>query len=642
MSEELEVKEITELNEVSFTDESLVLAYTEDEGVGKATFANAKAAIGAEISIEQTKAGTTPSAENELTATIRNGGSTETKKFVIKNGTGLSEAEQTESTDENGLRSNSVSLKSSDPTLVNDVEFTVKDGIGIKAHSVKESADTNGLRKSTLDVSYTDGTADSVEIKDGIGVKSHSTEASVDDNGLRKNSVNIAYTDGTSDKIEINDGIGVSDHSITKETDENGLSKSTFNITYTDGKTDSAEISDGVGIKTAEQTTSSTLSGELNEYTIKLTDGTESKIKVYNGRAGKDFRIKKTYSSVAAMQADFSGTDVGTYEFAMIDTGSVEDADTGKLYCKNETEWSYIGDLSGAQGIKGDTGNGIASITNLTNSDGNIDIIITMTDGTQKKFVIQNGTNIIAGTNINISDDYKISVDMQKIFAQIYPVGSLYWSSKSTDPSSLFGGTWKQITDRFVLAAGKTYKAEDTGGNATVTLTTDNMPSHSHSFTPSGTIKMNAHSHELNNHTHSFTPSGTVSSSFTGTAVTSNDMNQNKEATFYVNAGGSDAPTGFISFTGKSGSTAGTTGSSKRTNYELNISHTHSVTAKGTVSSSFSGSAGTTGGNSGTTTSETSTGSFSGSAGTTDTSGSGTAFSILPPYVVKYCWERIA
>ena len=43
MAEELEVKEITELNDVSFTDESLVLAYTESDGIGKTTFANAKA-----------------------------------------------------------------------------------------------------------------------------------------------------------------------------------------------------------------------------------------------------------------------------------------------------------------------------------------------------------------------------------------------------------------------------------------------------------------------------------------------------------------------------------------------------------------------------------------------------------------------
>lgn len=331
---ELEVKEITELNDVTFTDETLLLAYTEDEGVGKTTFAKAKENIGSNINIEQTQAGTEASAVNKITATIRNGGTTETKEFIVKNGTGISQAAQTESTDENGLRSNSVSLISSDTSLVNDVNFTVKDGVGIK------------------------------------------------------------------------------EHSLLKSTDENGLSKSALSVKYTDGKTDTAEISDGVGIKSASQTTSSSLSGELNEYTVKLTDGTTSSIKVYNGRAGKDFRIKKTYSSVAAMQEDFSGADVDTFEFAMIDTGSVEDADTGKLYCKTETEWSYIGDLSGAQGIKGDTGNGIASITDVLDENNKIKITIAMTDGTEKSFVLNNGVEYTAGENVSISDNNVVSVNL--------------------------------------------------------------------------------------------------------------------------------------------------------------------------------------------------------------------------------------
>lgn len=166
MANELEVKEITELNDVSFTDESLVLAYTENEGVGKATFAKAKEAIGADIDIEQTKTGTTPSAENELTATIRNGKTTATKTFTIKNGTGLSAATQTESTDANGLRSNSVSLKSSDTTLVQDVSFTVKDGVGIKsAEQTLTSEDNDGLNEFTIKL--TDGQTKKIQIKNG-------------------------------------------------------------------------------------------------------------------------------------------------------------------------------------------------------------------------------------------------------------------------------------------------------------------------------------------------------------------------------------------------------------------------------------------------------------------------------------------
>ena len=66
-----------------------------------------------------------------------------------------------------------------------------------------------------------------------------------------------------------------------------------------------------------------------------------------------------------------------------------------------------------------------------------------------------------------------------------YPVGSIYMSVNSTNPKTLFGGTWVQIKDRFLLAAGTTYKAGATGGEATHTLTTSEMPSHNHAvYTP--------------------------------------------------------------------------------------------------------------------------------------------------------------
>lgn len=61
-----------------------------------------------------------------------------------------------------------------------------------------------------------------------------------------------------------------------------------------------------------------------------------------------------------------------------------------------------------------------------------------------------------------------------------YPVGSIYMSVNSTNPKTLFGGTWVQLKDRFLLAAGTTYKAGATGGEATHTLTASEMPSHNH------------------------------------------------------------------------------------------------------------------------------------------------------------------
>lgn len=62
----------------------------------------------------------------------------------------------------------------------------------------------------------------------------------------------------------------------------------------------------------------------------------------------------------------------------------------------------------------------------------------------------------------------------------IYPIGAIYLSVSATNPSTLFGGKWEQIKDRFLLAAGDTYAIGATGGEATHKLTVDEMPIHSH------------------------------------------------------------------------------------------------------------------------------------------------------------------
>jgi len=68
------------------------------------------------------------------------------------------------------------------------------------------------------------------------------------------------------------------------------------------------------------------------------------------------------------------------------------------------------------------------------------------------------------------------------IAEMIYPVGSIYMSVNSTSPATLFGGTWERIKDMFLLAAGDTYEAGGTGGEAEHTLTVNEMPAHSHTY----------------------------------------------------------------------------------------------------------------------------------------------------------------
>ena len=64
----------------------------------------------------------------------------------------------------------------------------------------------------------------------------------------------------------------------------------------------------------------------------------------------------------------------------------------------------------------------------------------------------------------------------------MYPVGSIYLSINSINPGILFGGTWEQIKDSFLLAAGDIHEAGEIGGEETHTLTVEEIPSHTHKF----------------------------------------------------------------------------------------------------------------------------------------------------------------
>lgn len=66
------------------------------------------------------------------------------------------------------------------------------------------------------------------------------------------------------------------------------------------------------------------------------------------------------------------------------------------------------------------------------------------------------------------------------VFDLVYPIGSIYLSVSDANPATLFGGSWERIKDRFLLAAGDSYAAGGTGGEANHTLTVEEIPSHNH------------------------------------------------------------------------------------------------------------------------------------------------------------------
>jgi hypothetical protein len=76
-----------------------------------------------------------------------------------------------------------------------------------------------------------------------------------------------------------------------------------------------------------------------------------------------------------------------------------------------------------------------------------------------------------------------------------YPVGSIYMATVATNPATLFGfGTWVAFgSGRMLISQDATYPAGTTGGAATTTLITANLPAHNHSATT--TISDPGHNH---------------------------------------------------------------------------------------------------------------------------------------------------
>ena len=85
---------------------------------------------------------------------------------------------------------------------------------------------------------------------------------------------------------------------------------------------------------------------------------------------------------------------------------------------------------------------------------------------------------------INISIDMEQYVTREACTDLNHPIGCVYLSAGGSDPATLFGGKWQQIVGRYIRASGTlsgaTYEAGTTGGEVSHTITTDELPAHSH------------------------------------------------------------------------------------------------------------------------------------------------------------------
>ena len=107
---------------------------------------------------------------------------------------------------------------------------------------------------------------------------------------------------------------------------------------------------------------------------------------------------------------------------------------------------------------------------------------------------------ISVGVNKFPINNNSLDVDIingKSILNLTYPVGSIYMSVNSTNPGTLFGGTWVQLQNRFLLGAGSSYSNGATGGSATVTLNVNQIPAHTH--TQASCTDPGNHSHYIPN-----------------------------------------------------------------------------------------------------------------------------------------------
>lgn len=164
--------------------------------------------------------------------------------------------------------------------------------------------------------------------------------------------------------------------------------------------------------------------------------------------------------------------------------------------------------------LKGQKGQSIEEIKKTSTSGLTDTYEISLTDGIKKSFTVSNGKGIksIAKTStIGLLDIYTITYndettstfnvkngDIANLLDRTYPVGSIYMSVNSTEPSTLFGGTWERLKGRFLIGAGTNTEANsngdygdlgrgdpnfaggETGGQYYHQLTIDEMPEHHH------------------------------------------------------------------------------------------------------------------------------------------------------------------
>lgn len=191
----------------------------------------------------------------------------------------------------------------------------------------------------------------------------------------------------------------------------------------------------------------------------------------------------------------------------------------------------------------------------------------------------------------NVAQQYYQQLTNSELLSLVYPVGSIYTSVNNTNPGSFLGGTWVSFgAGRTLIGVNSSdddfSASQKTGGAKQVTLSTDQMPSHTHS----GSTDSGDGNHNHNAQTAEASLEGTFTA-FRGTTG------------------------GIVSRVGESSDNVGGTGTT-RENLKITADHQHQININ----------------NSGAHIHDF----------TTESAGGSEPIDILPPYIAVYFWRRTA
>lgn len=107
---------------------------------------------------------------------------------------------------------------------------------------------------------------------------------------------------------------------------------------------------------------------------------------------------------------------------------------------------------------------------------------VTCITSKQNKFHLDSEGNLSVNSITTVVDNPNTTVD----FNSIYPIGSIYMNTALVDPTTLFGGTWELLKNRFLIGAGDLYEVGEMKGEIEHKLTKEEMPKHTHTQNPHG------------------------------------------------------------------------------------------------------------------------------------------------------------